>query len=183
MTPRCRRPATKATKLTNHAHSLQQALKKVMRGCGRQGRGHGHVFVTLVRHTEQELLELGEPSTALGPHAQHLLAQATAFSDATRERFAEASSTPRCAAMRTSASHPNGSPKATNSVTVHSSILTSSPSLPCSKARVMAPRRVVESLAWCRTPPRACSGRTRGRGESERCQLCLAPPGQGPEGD
>jgi hypothetical protein len=46
--------------------------------------------VKLVRQTEQKLLELGEPITALGQQAQQLLAQATALSDATRMRFAEA---------------------------------------------------------------------------------------------
>jgi Transposase DDE domain len=61
-----------------------------MRCFGRQCRGHGHVFVKLVRQTEHQLLELGEPITALGQQAQHLLAQATALSDATRKRFAEA---------------------------------------------------------------------------------------------
>jgi hypothetical protein len=61
-----------------------------MRGFGRQCRGHGHVFVKLVRQTEQKLLEVGEPITALGQHAQQLLAQATTLSDATRARFAAA---------------------------------------------------------------------------------------------
>jgi hypothetical protein len=61
-----------------------------MRGFGRQCRGQGHVFVKLVRQTEQKLLELGEPITALGQHAQQLLAQATALSDTRRARFAEA---------------------------------------------------------------------------------------------
>jgi hypothetical protein len=61
-----------------------------MRCFGRQCRGQGHVFVKLVRQTEQKLLELGEPITALGQQAQQLLAQATALSDSTRERFAEA---------------------------------------------------------------------------------------------
>jgi len=46
--------------------------------------------VKLVRQTEHQLLELGEPITALGQQAQQLLAQATALSDARRERFAEA---------------------------------------------------------------------------------------------
>jgi hypothetical protein len=61
-----------------------------MRGFGRQCRGQGHVFVKLVRQTEQKLLELGEPITALGQHAQQLLAQATALSDTRRARVAEA---------------------------------------------------------------------------------------------
>src|SRR6266850_8562178 len=79
----------RATQLQRQAYSLQQELKKVMRCFGRQGRGHGHIFVKLVRQTEQALLELGEPITALGQQAQQLLDQATALSDSTRERFAE----------------------------------------------------------------------------------------------
>jgi hypothetical protein len=46
--------------------------------------------VKLVRQTEQQLRDLGEPITALGQQAQQLLAQATALSDSTRARFAEA---------------------------------------------------------------------------------------------
>ena len=61
-----------------------------MRCFGRQCRGHGHVFVKLVRDTEQKLLALGEPIAALGQQAQHLLAQATTLSDAQRKRVAEA---------------------------------------------------------------------------------------------
>jgi len=61
-----------------------------MRCFGRQCRGQGHVFVKLVRHTEQQLLELGKPITALGQQAQPLLGQATALRDATRERLTEA---------------------------------------------------------------------------------------------
>ena len=44
----------------------------------------------LVRHTEQKLLALGEPITALGQQAQQLLDQATTLSDAQRQRVAEA---------------------------------------------------------------------------------------------
>jgi hypothetical protein len=47
-------------------------------------------LVKLVRHTEQKLLALGEPITALGQHAQQLLDQATTLSDAQRKRVAEA---------------------------------------------------------------------------------------------
>lgn len=61
-----------------------------MRCFGRQCRGHGHGFVKLVRHTEQKLLALGEPITALGQQAQQLLAQATALGDAKRERLTAA---------------------------------------------------------------------------------------------
>lgn len=61
-----------------------------MRCFGRQCRGQGKVFVKLVRHTEQKLLEIGEPIAALGQQAQQLLAQATALSDVQRQRVAEA---------------------------------------------------------------------------------------------
>ena len=84
------RCGSQATKLTHQAQHLHQELTKVMRGFGRQCRGHGHVFVKLVRHTEQQLLELGQPITALGQQAQQLLAQATALSDSTRQRLADA---------------------------------------------------------------------------------------------
>ncbi len=84
------RCGSQATKLTHQAQHLHQELTKVMRGFGRQCRGQGHVFVKLVRHTEQQLLELGQPITALGHQAQQLLAQATALSDSTRKRWDEA---------------------------------------------------------------------------------------------
>jgi hypothetical protein len=45
--------------------------------------------VKLVRQTEQRLLELGTPITALGQQAQQLLEQTTALSEATRRRFAQ----------------------------------------------------------------------------------------------
>jgi len=64
-----------------------------MRCFGRQCRGQGHVFVKLVRHTEQKLLALGEPLTALGQPAQQLLDQTTALSDSTRARLADAFNT------------------------------------------------------------------------------------------
>ena len=49
----------RTTKLHSQAHDLRQELKKVMRGFGRSCRGQGHVFVKLVRHTEQQLLDTG----------------------------------------------------------------------------------------------------------------------------
>ena len=60
-----------------------------MRCFGRQCRGQGQVFVKVVRQTEQKLLQLGEPITALGQQAQALLAQAMTLSDAQRTRVAE----------------------------------------------------------------------------------------------
>jgi hypothetical protein len=61
-----------------------------MRCFGRQCRGQGKVFVKLVRQTEQQLLQLGEPLTALGQQAQRLLDQATTLRDAQRTRLTEA---------------------------------------------------------------------------------------------
>src|SRR6266850_7083336 len=79
----------RATQLQRQAYSLQQELKKVMRCFGRQCRGQGQVFVTLVRQTEQQLLELGKPLLALEQQAQQLLTQATALGDSTHKRLAE----------------------------------------------------------------------------------------------
>jgi hypothetical protein len=67
---------------------LHQELKKVMRGFGRQCRGQGRIFLTLVRHTERQLLALGQSIPALGQQAQQLLAQATEGNDAQREGLA-----------------------------------------------------------------------------------------------
>jgi hypothetical protein len=64
-----------------------------MRRFGRQCRGQGKGFVKLVRHTEQQLLQLGEPIAALGQQAQHLLAQATTLRDGQRQRLTETFST------------------------------------------------------------------------------------------
>jgi len=59
-----------------------------MRGFGRQCRGQGRVFLTLVRQTERQLLALGQPIPMLGQQAQQLLAQATDFTAAQREGWA-----------------------------------------------------------------------------------------------
>ena len=61
-----------------------------MRAFGRQCRGQGRVFVTLVRHTERKLLDLGQPIQTLGQQAQQLLAQATDLQDAQRTRLTRA---------------------------------------------------------------------------------------------
>jgi hypothetical protein len=64
-----------------------------MRGFGRSCRGHGHVFVKLVRHTEQRLLELGEPISTFGQQAQERLEQTTALRETQRERLTHALTT------------------------------------------------------------------------------------------
>ena len=60
-----------------------------MRCFGRQCRGQGQVLVKLVRQTEQKLLQLGEPITALGQQAQQCLDQATTLNDTQRQRITE----------------------------------------------------------------------------------------------
>jgi hypothetical protein len=58
-----------------------------MRGFGRSCRGHGHVFVKLVRHTEQQLLALGEPIHTFALKAQERLAQTLTLREAPRQRL------------------------------------------------------------------------------------------------
>ena len=60
-----------------------------MRSLGRQCRGRGRVFVKLVRQTERQLLDLGQPIPTLGQQAQQLLEQTEALSDAQRERLTQ----------------------------------------------------------------------------------------------
>jgi hypothetical protein len=59
----------------------------VMRGFGRSCRGQGRVFVKLVRHTEQQLLALGESIHTYDRQAQERLEQTTVLHDAQRERL------------------------------------------------------------------------------------------------
>ena len=58
-----------------------------MRGFGRQCRGQGKVFVTLVRQTEKQLLELGGALATWAQEAQDLLSQASYLDEARRERL------------------------------------------------------------------------------------------------
>ncbi len=58
-----------------------------MRRFGRQCRGQGKVFVTLVRQTEKQLLELGRPIAALAQDAQHRLHSAPHLTERQRERW------------------------------------------------------------------------------------------------
>ncbi len=60
-----------------------------MRSFGRQCRGQGRVFVKLVRQTERQLLDLGQPIPTLGQQAQQLLEQTEALSAAQRERLTQ----------------------------------------------------------------------------------------------
>jgi DDE family transposase len=73
--------------LSQQAQELSQALHKVMRRFGRQCRGQGHIFVTLVRETERHLLELGHPIAAWTQQASACLYQDSTRSQAQRERL------------------------------------------------------------------------------------------------
>jgi hypothetical protein len=52
------------------AQHLQLELAKLMRRFGRQCRGQGKVFVSLVRQTETHLLTTGSPVVTLAQTAQ-----------------------------------------------------------------------------------------------------------------
>ena len=58
-----------------------------MRGFGRSCRGHGHVVVKRVRHTERQRLALGEPITSFAHKAKERLAQTTTLGEPQRERL------------------------------------------------------------------------------------------------
>lgn len=58
-----------------------------MRCFGRQCRGQSRVFLKLVRQTERQLLEIGEPVMALAHGATELLHQASGLSSSQRERL------------------------------------------------------------------------------------------------
>jgi hypothetical protein len=64
-----------------------------MRGFGRSCRGQGRVFVKLVRHTEERLLDLGASIPTSGRQAQERLTQTTALPEPQRERLTRALAT------------------------------------------------------------------------------------------
>ena len=68
--------AARTPKLRSQAETLQHDLHKAMRSFGRQCRGHGKVFVKLVRHTERHLLELGQSIEVWSQQAKEQLAHA-----------------------------------------------------------------------------------------------------------
>jgi hypothetical protein len=67
-----------------------------MRGVGRSCRGHGHVFVKLVRHTEPQRLACGEPIKIFALTANARLEQTLTLREAQRQRLTRA----RTMAMR-----------------------------------------------------------------------------------
>jgi hypothetical protein len=64
-----------------------------MRGFGRSCRGHRHVFVKLVRQTEQQLLALGEPIKTFGLQAKECLEHTITLRDAQHQRLSLALTT------------------------------------------------------------------------------------------
>jgi hypothetical protein len=79
--------ATQSTVLEAQAQQLQRALEKMMRRFGRQCRGIGKVFVTLVRQTERQLLEMGAQVLPLARAAQAHLHSALQLSGDQRARL------------------------------------------------------------------------------------------------
>jgi hypothetical protein len=75
------------TVLQAQAQQLQHALQQVMRRFGRQCRGMGKVFVTLVRQTETQLLELGAQVLPLAQAAQARLHSTVQLSEDQRARL------------------------------------------------------------------------------------------------
>jgi hypothetical protein len=66
---------------------LQYDLAKIMRRFGRQCRGQGKVFVSLVRQTETQLLESGQPVVPLAQAAQACAQSAAHLTEAQQERL------------------------------------------------------------------------------------------------
>jgi hypothetical protein len=66
--------------------TLHHDLTQIMRRFGRQCRGQGKIFVTLVRQTEKQLLERGHSLSALAQTAQQWVRQATHLPERQRTR-------------------------------------------------------------------------------------------------
>jgi len=73
--------------LKAQAQQLQHDLAKIMRRFGRQCRRKGKVFVTLVRQTETQLLETGQPVGLLARAAQTHVQSAAQLAEGQRERL------------------------------------------------------------------------------------------------
>jgi hypothetical protein len=79
--------ATQGTALQAHAQHLQHDLQQIMRRFGRQCRGMGKVFVTLVRQTETQLLERGRQVLPLARAVQQRLHSMPQLSEDQRARL------------------------------------------------------------------------------------------------
>jgi hypothetical protein len=73
--------------LNHQARELRQTLHKVMRGFGRQCRGQGKVFVTLVRQTERHLLDLGGAIETWTQETKALLHHTASLRETQRQRL------------------------------------------------------------------------------------------------
>jgi Transposase DDE domain len=73
--------------LKTQAQAQLQALAKLMRRFGRQCRGHGKVFVRLVRQTETHLLTTGAAVVALAQTAQAQVQTAPELTEEQRARW------------------------------------------------------------------------------------------------
>jgi hypothetical protein len=69
------------------AQHLQHDLAKIMRRFGRQCRGQGKVFVSLVRQTETQLLTTGSPVGGLARAAQECVQSAAQLTEEQRQRL------------------------------------------------------------------------------------------------
>jgi hypothetical protein len=79
--------ATQGTALQAHAQHLQHDLQQIMRRFGRQCRGMGKVFVTLVRQTETQLLARGRQILPLARAVQQRLHSMPQLSEDQRARL------------------------------------------------------------------------------------------------
>jgi hypothetical protein len=73
--------------LNQQARELRQTLHKVMRGFGRQCRGQGTVFVTLVRQTERHLWDLGGAMETWTQETKALLHHTASLRETQRQRL------------------------------------------------------------------------------------------------
>jgi hypothetical protein len=73
--------------LKSQAQQLHQDLAKIMRRFGRQCRGQGHVFVSLVRQTETLLLTTGQAVAQLAQTAQAYLQSAAQLTEEQRTHW------------------------------------------------------------------------------------------------
>ena len=78
---------TQGTALKTQAQQQLQELAKIMCRFGRQCRGQGKVFVSLVRQTEIQLLTTGEPVVALAHTAQAQVQSAAELTADQRTRW------------------------------------------------------------------------------------------------
>jgi len=76
------------TTLKAQAQHLQHDLAKIMRRFGRQCRGQGKVFVSVVRQTETQLLESGQQVVPLAQAAQAHMQSTAHLTEEQRQRLA-----------------------------------------------------------------------------------------------